>query len=97
MGYRSGLGGVVGDGCELDGGVGMVQMMTVVDVVECDGCCGEQVEVDGVGSSQLHGCLEGIYKERYTAFHAIPQAMKELVPWRMLEISEVWRMSFQTV
>lgn len=72
---------------ELDGRVGVVQVVAVVDVVEIHGRFGEDVESGGVGFAKSLRSVQGIDEDRGPAYDAVTQAMKDLKPRRMLEVS----------
>ena len=66
----------------------MVQVMSIVDVVESYRRSREDIEIGRVSLSQLLRCVESVHEQRHAASHAIAQAVEELIAWWMLEISD---------
>ena len=71
---------------ELYRGVKVMEVMAVIDVVECHRCRCEDLEIRGVSVTEGIRSMERVDKYRSAARHTVAQAMKDLVPWRMLEV-----------
>jgi hypothetical protein len=67
--------------------VDVVEVVPVVNVVERDGHVRERVDVLG-GEIRRFGRVERVDEERRPAADAISQAVEDLVPRRVLKVSE---------
>ena len=64
-----------------------MEMVSVVDIVEGNGGCGEDVKVGWVGGSEGVSGVEGIYENRGSSDDFISEAVEYLVSGRVLKVS----------
>ena len=63
-----------------------MEVVPVVDVVECDFGVSEDVERPDVLVAKLGCDVDCVYKDRRAAFNAVAEAVQELVARRRLEV-----------
>ena len=73
---------------ELDGGVLLVEMVTVVEVLKCDRGVREGVEVRAIGVEEGMRGLEGVNKVGRPSDHPISQTVKSLEFGWIMEVAE---------
>ena len=64
----------------------LVEVVPVVDVVECDVGVSEDVERPDVLVAELGRDVDCVYKDGRAAFNAVAEAVQDLVARRMLEV-----------
>lgn len=64
----------------------VVQVVTIVNVVEGDWGVREDVKVVWMSFAQGFGCCKGVDKDGRASIYAVSQTMEDLVSRRMLEV-----------